>query len=82
MGPDGELLVGAAAMALGDVLPAMIMPHLDPTAALVIDANFPEDVVLALARSVRRAGRSLPPALRLARWRAFAPAFNIFTRWC
>ena len=72
MGPDGELLVGAAAMALyDDVLPAMIMPHLDPTAALVIDANFPEDVVLALARSaasgrpVFAAGTSVGKVARL-----------------
>ena len=72
MGPDGELLVGAAAMALyDDVLPAMLMPHLDPTAALVIDVNFPEDVVLALARSgasgrpVFAAGTSVGKVARL-----------------
>ena len=52
MNPDGELLVGAAAMALyDDVTPAMITPYLDLAAPLVIDANFPEYVVLALARS-------------------------------
>ena len=52
MTPDGELLVGAAAMSLyDDVESAMIMPHLDPTTALVIDANFPSRLLMALVRS-------------------------------
>jgi len=52
MGPDGELLIGAAALALYDaVTPAMITPRLDAATPLVIDANFPEDVLLAMARA-------------------------------
>ena len=72
MGPDGELLIGAASMALYDeVTPAMIIPHLDPAVALVIDANFPGDVLLAMAeaveghRQVFAAGTSIGKVARL-----------------
>ena len=72
IGPDGELLIGAAAMSLYDeVRPAMIMPHLDPAAALVIDANFPADVLLAMTeagdgrRHVFAAGTSMAKVERL-----------------
>jgi len=52
MGSDGDLLIGAAAMALYDqVTPAMVTPYLDAQTALVIDANFPEPVLLAMARA-------------------------------
>lgn len=50
MDPDGELLVGAAAMSLYDeVTPEMITPQLAPDLPLVMDANFPEAVLLAMA---------------------------------
>ena len=72
MGPDGELLIGAAAMSLYDrVTPAMVLPHLDPGAALVIDANFPGDVLLAMTaagdghRPVFAAGTSVVKVARL-----------------
>ena len=72
IGPDGELLIGAAAMSLYDeVRPAMIMPHLDPAAVLVIDANFPGDVLLAMTeagdgrRHVFAAGTSMAKVERL-----------------
>jgi pseudouridine kinase len=52
MAPDGELLFGAAALSLYDqVTPAMITPHLDPAIPLVVDANFPEPVLLAVAQA-------------------------------
>lgn len=47
---DGELVVGAACMALyDDVRPVDINAHLPQTGTVIIDANFPADVIAAIA---------------------------------
>lgn len=59
MGPDGDLLIGAAAMSLyDDVTPEIITPHLDPALPLVMDANFPEAALRAMVQA-GEAGRTL-----------------------
>jgi len=70
---DGELVVGAASMALYDeVTPEMVFEGIIGDGPLVIDANFPESVLLAIcaaqpqARPVFAAATSVAKVSRLA----------------
>ena len=60
LGPDGELVMGAAAMALYETVPPDLLgPALaEETDAVIWDANFPQDTITA-------AVGALPPARRL-----------------
>ena len=51
LAPDGELLIGAAVMALYDMVPAsMIQPGIEgSTGPIILDANLPADTITAIA---------------------------------
>jgi pseudouridine kinase len=77
LAPDGELLIGAAAMALYDMVPAsVIQPAIEgstegSTGPIILDANFPADTITAIAgefgtaRSLCAAGTSIAKVTRL-----------------
>ena len=73
MAPDGELLIGAAALALYETVTlSMILPGLEGTEGpLILDANFPADTITAMAgefgaaRPLFAAGTSMAKVSRL-----------------
>ena len=73
LAPDGELLIGAAAMALYEAVPASaIQPGLvGASGPIILDANFPVDTITAIvtecgaARSLFAAGTSIAKVDRL-----------------
>ena len=73
LAPDGELLIGAAAMALYDMVPAsVIQPAIEgSTGPIILDANFPADTITAIAgefgtaRSLCAVGTSIAKVTRL-----------------
>ncbi|NBR03404.1 MAG: hypothetical protein EBT94_09805 [Alphaproteobacteria bacterium] len=74
LAPDGELLIGAAAMTLYEAVPASaIRPGLaGASGPLILDANFPVDTIVAIAtecgaaRSLFAAGTSIAKVGRVA----------------
>ena len=73
LAPDGELLIGAAAMALYDMVPAsIIQPGIEgSTGPIILDTNFPADTITTIAggfgtaRSLCAAGTSIAKVTRL-----------------
>ena len=68
MRADGELLIGAAALSLYEqVTEEMVTARLDPKTALVIDANFPEPVILAMVEAADASRRQFAAGTSVAK---------------